>query len=407
MNFVWQVSLFEYSRNVFKRSFFFVLIGVPMLIALSIGFGLLMESLRENPLPIGVVDQAGVINASSLPTELRAAWTTSQEDALEIRTYPGEDQARLDLEDGEIQAYYLLPVTYRISRQVEEVAVEPPGDNARWQFFDYLRLHLLAGQPAQTAYRLAVGAEVTVRSLDGGRETSRGGPTFGLLIPLFISMAFLFMLLISSGYMMGAYTDENENRTLEVLLTSLSSRQLITGKVLGVVAISLTLLLAWTAISVLGITIAHLAGVAWFQDLSLDWRPILAALAIALPAYVLVAALVTSSGALTGSAQEGQSISVILIVLHLLPFYITLAFIHEPHSPLAVAMSLMPFAALMTIGVRNLITIVPGWQVAASTAVQVVCAIGALWLAGRLLRSGMLNNRRRLNWRILRTTRPG
>jgi ABC-2 type transport system permease protein len=404
---IWQVAWFEYSRSVFKRSFFFVLMGLPALIALSIAFGLLMESLRTNPLPVGVVDRAGVITAANLPAELAAAWTASHEDALEIRTYPGEDQARLDLENGEIQAYYLLPPTYAISRQIEEVSIKQPGENARQQFFDYLQLYLLASQPVQVAYRLAAGAQVTVRSLDGGRETSLSGPTFGLLMPLFISMAFLFMLLVSSGYMTGAYSDENENRTLEVLLTSLLSRQLITGKVFGVVAISLTLLLAWAAVSALGISIAHMAGIAWFQDLRLDWRPVLAALAIALPAYVLVAALGTSIGALAGSTQEGQSISVILFILHMLPIYLSMAYIQTPHSPLAVILSLLPFSALITIGMRNLFTIVPGWQVAASLAVQVACACGALWLAGRLLRSGMLNDRRRLNWRILRTPRPG
>lgn len=407
MNYVWQVSQFEYRRNVLKRSFIFVLIGMPVLIVFSIALGLLMESLRANPLPVGIVDQAGVISAASLPVELAAAWTASHEDALEIRTYPGEDQARLDLENGEIQAYYLLPVTYLTSRRIEEVSLEQPGENARQQFFDYLRLHLLASQPVQVAYRLAAGAQVTVRSLDGGRETSRSGPTFGLLMPLFISMAFLFMLLLSSGYMTGAYSEENENRTLEVLLTSLSSRQLITGKVFGVVAISLTLLLAWTGVSALGISIAHLAGIAWFQDLRLDWRPVLAALAIALPAYVLVAALGTSIGALAGSAQEGQSISVILIVLHMLPIYLSIAYLQSPHSLLAVILSLLPFSALMTIGMRSLFTIVPGWQVAASLVVQIACACGALWLAGRLLRSGILNDRRRLSWRILRPSRPG
>jgi ABC-2 type transport system permease protein len=98
---------------------------------------------------------------------------------------------------------------------------------------------------------------------------------------------------------------------------------------------------------------------------------------------------------------------VILFILHMLPIYLSMAYIQTPHSPLAVILSLLPFSALITIGMRNLFTIVPGWQVAASLAVQVACACGALWLAGRLLRSGMLNDRRRLNWRILRTPRPG
>ena len=98
----------------------------------------------------------------------------------------------------------------------------------------FLRLNLLSGQSPETAYRAASGVDFIVRSIDGKREVpAASGPTFGLLMPLFIAMAFLFMLLMSSGYTMSAMADEKENRTMEVLVTSISPMQLIGGKILG------------------------------------------------------------------------------------------------------------------------------------------------------------------------------
>ena len=62
---------------------------------------------------------------------------------------------------------------------------------------------------------------------------------------------------------------------------------------------------------------------------------------------------------------------------------------------------MMPFNALMTIGMRNLFTIVPTWQILASMGVQIVCAVFAFWLAGRALRLGLLRYGQRLHWRSL------
>jgi ABC-2 type transport system permease protein len=90
------------------------------------------------------------------------------------------------------------------------------------------------------------------------------------------------------------------------------------------------------------------------------------------------------------------------------PFYISWNFINDPHGPLAVALTMTPFTALMTIGMRNLFTIVPAWQAIASMVVQISCALGAFWLAGRSLRLGLLRYGQRLSWRSLfgRTRSP-
>jgi ABC-2 type transport system permease protein len=133
----------------------------------------------------------------------------------------------------------------------------------------------------------------------------------------------------------------------------------------------------------------------------MDWRAILALLATAIPAYTLAITLMTAIGAMVTTTQEGQSVSSIFFILHLAPLYISWTFINNPHGSLAVSLSLLPFTALMTIGMRNLFTIVPTWQIFVSMAVQIVCTFGSLWLAGRSLRLGKLRYGQRLRWRSL------
>jgi ABC-2 type transport system permease protein len=286
-------------------------------------------------------------------------------------------------------------------RRVEQIYIEKPGKNAERQFYDYLQINLLAAYPSEIASRVALGTTVSVQSLDRSRVVPPGGPTFGLLMPLFFTMAILFMILMSSGYTMSAVADEKENRTMEVLVTSTSPTRLITGKILGITAIGFTLLATWGIIIFGAALFARQLGVGWFQNLSLDWQTLSATLIVGIPTYALAITLMTAIGAMAISVQEGQSMSSIFVILHLIPLYISFIFIKNPHAPIAVFLSICPFTALMTLGMRNIVTIVPTWQIIASVFVQFACFLGALWLAGQALRLGMLQYGQRLTWQKL------
>lgn len=396
MSKLWRIAVYEIEQNVFKRSFLITLLSVPLMMALNIGAGFLLETLNDDDRPVGYVDLAGVL-AAAIP----APGGSSFDAPVALVAFPTEAEARAALEAGRLQAYYLLPANYAATRQLRLVYTRPPGENATRQFYDFLQINLLSSQPRDIAYRAAAGTEVTVRSLDGRRSVPAAGPTFGLLMPLLITLALLALLLLSSGYLLSAFADEKENRTIEILATSASPGQIAGGKVLGIVAIGLIVAAVWSAMVVLGVFVAALAGIRWFQDLDMDWTIVLTAAAIAWPAYVLAAALMTAIGASLSSAQEGQWLSTLFVVLHLAPFYLGWAILNHPHSPAAVALSLLPFTSLTTVALRSLFTVVPAGQVAAAVLIQALCASGAVWLAGRALRLGMLRYGRRLSWRAL------
>ena len=75
-----------------------------------------------------------------------------------------------------------------------------------------------------------------------------------MILPALISMVFLFLVFNSAGYLMQAIADEKTNRTMEVLVTSVSTNQLTIGKTLGIIGVSFTLFLAWILFAVLGIS---------------------------------------------------------------------------------------------------------------------------------------------------------
>jgi len=73
----------------------------------------------------------------------------------------------------------------------------------------------------------------------------------------------------------------------------------------------------------------------------------------------------------------------------------------SPNSSLSLVLSLIPLTAPVAMLVRDGLTILPVWQIALSAVIQIVCAVAAIWLAGRAFRLGMLRYGKRLSWREL------
>lgn len=387
---LWYVARHEYARNVFKRSFLLTILSVPLLIGGNIGLIAFMVSRENNSAPVGYVDHAGLL-ADPIPPPLGPS-----EEAITFLPFQTEEEARQALESQTIQAYYVVAQDYFESSRIELFYLKEPGENAMGQFHNFIRANLLADQTPEIAHRAAVGNDVTVRTPDGRREF-HGGPTFGAVVPVMLSIAFIVLVLMSSGYLMQAVVDEKENRTMEVLATSLSPAKLIGGKVLGIVAIGLTQLVAWTLVAILAVLLGgSILGMEWLQNTNLDWGAVFSVIAIAIPSYVIASALMLAVGSTIAQSQEGQQIGVLFFMLFIVPIYAIRIIGETPNAAPSVVLTLLPFTSLMTVGFRSLFSVVPVWQIAASAIIQTACAFGAVWLAGRAFRLGMLRYGQRL-----------
>jgi ABC-2 type transport system permease protein len=391
MSKLWLVALNEYKRNVFKKSFILALLSVPLMVGFTVGLGLIMTSLEDNDAPVGYVDHAGFLR-NPLPAPLDRS-----DKPIEFIPYKTESEARQALEAEEIQAYYELASDFGETSQIGLFYLKEPGRNATQQFYDFIQINLLWEHPPEIARRATVRSEVTIRSPDGSLEFPAGGPALGNFLPMLIGVAFVFLLMMSSGYLMAGVVEEKENRVMEVLVTSISPPQLIAGKVLGIVAISLTQLAAWILVGILAVIVGgDVLGIEWFQNPSINWGTIFNMIAIAVPAYVLASALMFALGATVAEAQEGQSLGAIFFMLHMIPLYLLVILIENPNGTISIMLSLLPFTSILTVGFRSMFAVIPMWQIALSVVIQTLCALGALWLAAFVFRLGMLRYGQRL-----------
>ncbi len=391
----WRIALYEYKRHVLNKRFILAVLSVPLIGALMFGLIFLLVSLSNDYTPVGYVDHAGALAAAIPPPDP----TDFLEKPLEFMPFATEEEARAALDDEEIQGYYILHADYAETNQATVVFRGDLGENVGGQFRAFMRANLLDGYPQEIALRMSEGAVVTYRSLDGSREF---GPNdwVKIIFPILGGVAFMIITFTTSGYLMQAVTEEKENRTMEILITSVSPGQLIGGKVVGIISVGLTQFGSWIAIGLLAFGLGR-NNVEFLQDLDIDPMALISLLLILVPAYVMISALLTAVGATVTEASEGQQITGMLTVPMMIPYYLLAQIMKSPNSPLARAMSYFPLTSPMTTLMRMGFTELPAWEFAAIVSILVLSAVGAMWLAGRAFRLGMLRYGQKVQWREL------
>lgn len=184
---------------------------------------------------------------------------------------------------------------------------------------------------------------------------------------------------------------------MEVIITSVSPNQLISGKIIGDIAIGLSQIILWLLFIVVPILVFRNC-LTFLQGIQVGPQTLLLLVFVMFPAFVLVSAMMAAIGATVSEAREGQQMVGMISLPIWIPYMLTTLLMSNPNSPLAVGLSLFPLTASLTMLMRDGLTILPAWQIALSSAILVLTAVASIWLAGRAFRLGLLRYGKRLKW---------
>jgi len=388
----WYVAMNEYRKHVFQKKFILAALSVPLVLAVSFLAGFIASQIDRNDAPIGYVDLAGVL-AQRLPVPEDIV----SKDPVEIISFNGKEAADSALENGEIQAYYLLAEDYLETREVTLFYIKEPGENAEDDFFDFLQTNVSAGMPEKVVMRALQGFDLTVRSVDGKREFNEDR-ILNLILPIVFGFLFTFVLTSGSGYLSNAVTEEKENRTIEVLATSMSANQFIAGKVLGIVLVIFTQVLSWLAFFMAAFFGARATfdDAEWLQSAAIDVNVFLMLVLVFIPAFFFFSGIaLTISSTVTESTEGQQAIGLISMPVGF-SYWFAALIIANPSSPASVGLSLFPLTAPTLMPLRVAFGVVPLEQFLACIVILTVSAVFTIWLAARAYELGMMQYGKRL-----------
>ena len=196
--------------------------------------------------------------------------------------------------------------------------------------------------------------------------------------------------------MLNSVGKEKQNRVIEVLLLSVSPRQLLSGKIVGLGLVGMLQTAIYTTI---GFTLLKISGRSFEAAANFNLPPtlILWGLLFFLLGYSIYASLMAGAGALAPNTREASQITFILIIPMIVPLFFISSLIEDPNGILSVAVSLFPFSAPVAMMTRLAAGAVPIWQLLLSVGLMGGTAYLIILLVARLFRAQNLLSGQELN----------
>jgi ABC-2 type transport system permease protein len=207
----------------------------------------------------------------------------------------------------------------------------------------------------------------------------------------------LYMALMLYGQaVLRGVMEEKQTRVAEVVLSSVRPWSLLAGKVIGVGSVGLTQLAVWIASALLlmryrePILARFGADVTSFTPPDVGIGMGLVLLLFFVMGYIFYSSLFAAVGAMVNSEQEAQQALMPIILLLVSSFVFFQPILSKPTSGLAHMLSWLPFSAPIVMPLRIAVIPVEGWDIAISLISVAAGSYIAVWLAGRIYRTGML-----------------
>jgi ABC-2 type transport system permease protein len=231
----------------------------------------------------------------------------------------------------------------------------------------------------------ALTAPVSLKTSD---VTKTGVKSTNVMISYIGGIVFvmlMFMAVFSTGQqLMRGVLEEKNNRIIEVLLSSLKSNQLMTGKIIGLGAAGLTLVLIWIIAGAVGMKLTGGMGISF--DRSLMWYFAI----FFILGYLLYSTFMAILGAVMNSEQEAQQFISVISISLIFPIFLAMMILKDPNSTLSTVLTMIPLFTPTMIIFRSSIAPIPLLEVVIASVILIFTIWLMILLTAKIFRVGIL-----------------
>lgn len=385
----------EYTTIVKQPSFWIMMTAIPVLIAAVITLSILGNKASEDHIKeltkeltnVAIIDESDLINKQVVESAKLPVSPASELDSLREATRQGKQQALIvypaDLEKTKQYQVYLS------SNDITKISsVSSLADSL-------LKTSLFL--PLGNAEVIALaqnGANANVITYKNGEQTA-GFNDF--IAPGIFVVLFYLIFAFSVSYMLTSISEEKENRSMEMVLTYVKPRTLIIGKLLGVSLVTLTQVLFFGLLAVIGYLILQhtngqmaLPGGIEPSKITLQFWPLFFGLSYLIVGFLMFAGYMTATAAAAPSSKEANSFSSVFFIGAFIPFYFITLVATNPGNPIVQFLTYFPLTSPVVTLVRNTVgnmSLLESWL---ALIVMILFMIISIWIAVRAFRLGAL-----------------
>jgi ABC-2 type transport system permease protein len=384
----------EIITLISRPSFWLALVGLPLVGALIFaGVGAINKNASatqtfsqvfsgpQDTRPEGYVDLSTIIHQipESVPPETFIA-------------FPDESSARQALARGEISALYIVPADYTQKGKITYIRPDfnpLASSGTQSNLFTWVVQVNLAGGNILFANLVNGPLKVDDISLAAVAPPDENNP-LAFWTPYIITLIFYMLIVGSATLLLSNISKEKENRVIEVLLTSVTSRQLLTGKILGLGIVGLGQTLFWFGTSFILLNLSgqtfHLPSAIHLPVSFLLWG-----LVFFLLGYAVYASLMAGLGALAPNLREASQSTFVITLPLMVPLFLSSSvFMQAPNGAIATVLSLFPLSAPVAMMARLSAGGVAWWQPLLAAALLAVTAVLIVRLVAGMFRAQAL-----------------
>ncbi|MDR1791506.1 MAG: ABC transporter permease [Propionibacteriaceae bacterium] len=390
MSVIGSVISFEVLRTLKKPGFWISTLGTPLIIgaaglisAMANMSAMADSGVEENTIVFEYTDASGLIDPA-------------QATALKGTAITDLGQGLADVKAGTVDAYFYYPPDP--STQPVQVSGVDAGVFESFAYSDLATSLLqdsvktkLADPQAVT---LLVNGPMTVTTtyLDG--EATAG---FGEVIaPLLYAVIFFLLVVMLGNQMLAAFLEEKENRVAEMILTTISARKLLVGKLLSLAVAGVIQILVFMIPTVIMVTIWNSSQGGWLT-LVFDPARMAVGLLILLAAFFLYMISVVIVGMIMPTQKEAGNLFAPILLITIMPLYAVMLMISSPDNPFVQFLTYFPWSGGVTSLVRNAFGSLSLWESALVIAVQFGVGLAVLALAARIAQYGLISYSKAIN----------
>ncbi len=397
---VWLTAKYEIRTTLGRRSFWVTTLLLPIVVIILVFLpaallgdedsGLPGLGADQDPQPLGYVDTAALLEhePKDLPLGI-------------VRRYNNEASAKADLDGGLIDRYYLIPHDYVESGRltVVQARYQPLRALDSAALVTYVLNTGITGNESTARLLLNPVAALHVHSLHPTSYTGTDNLGTSSLLPHLLMFVLYFALAMTSGFMLQSVSKEKENRTAEVLLSTIRPRDLMLGKIAGLWVVGLIQVAVWLTV-ILSIFLSK-KGV-FGMDLAISGRPTLRlipwTIVYFLLGYMMYSSLYVMLGVLAPTARDATQFTFIAILPLVVPMLFLTALTERPNGTLSIVLSVLPPTSPVAMVARMASAPVPWPQPVAGAAGLALVGCAFVLLAGRLFGAANLLSTRALTW---------
>ncbi|HYC92477.1 MAG TPA: ABC transporter permease [Thermoanaerobaculia bacterium] len=434
MNKMFAVMKREYLQAVRKKSFIIMTLLLPFLMAALLAVPGLIMAKGMGKKRIAVLDGTGRLESAFArpnepPKEEQTDAAGAARNAVMQRNRPPQLPSQMTVEYvnqsqsanfDEAAKPYLKRLTARddAADKLEGVFLIPKTAVAdaetRMSYYsrsatDFMTQERLTRMANRSLHRMRLAANgidpavvdtllqdlpVEAVQLSRSGERKKGGELNFAMAFLFGAMLILPSLVYGQETMRGI-VQEKTDRVVEVLVSSVSPMQLLTGKIVGVAAVGLTQIVVWvTMVGLIGAFAGTTLAMADAPiNLSQFIRPIIGFyfFVFYILAYLTYVCVYAIGGAICNSEKEAQQFMMPIMMLMMAPWFLMMPIVMNPEAPFAIGFSLAPVFGPITMFVRATVTDPPLWHFLVSIGLSILTILAFFWVTAKIFRIGILS----------------